>query len=153
MHILFLCTGNSCRSIMAEAIFSHFAPQGFSVQSAGSKPTGFVHPKALETLETQGISIENLFSKSWDNLSPTPDIVITLCASAHGETCPSYIGQVIRSHWGMDDPAHDSNPDIAFVNSFNILQKRINAFLALPHDKLINDHEKLIQNLNNIGTI
>ncbi len=150
MHFLFLCTGNSCRSIMAEAIFRHLAPSEFSVQSAGSNPTGFIHPKALETLKTHGISIENLSSKSWDNLKPTPEVIITLCASAHGETCPSYIGQVVRSHWGMEDPAKAHDLDAAFAESFTILQERIQKFLSFPLHEMQDNTEKLKQYLNSV---
>ncbi len=154
MNILFLCTGNSCRSIMAEAMLRHMAPPSITVQSAGSKPTGFIHPKALETLEKNNISTQGLASKSWDNLSPVPDVVITLCASAHGETCPMYLGKVVRSHWGMDDPAKADDLDTAFKESFKILEGRIAKFLALPlhvlEDELKRDETSLKLRLDNI---
>jgi arsenate reductase (thioredoxin) len=89
MNILILCTGNSCRSILAEAVFNHLAPPGWRAMSAGSKPTGFVHPRSLALLQREGISTEGLHSKSWENLPETPDVVITVCASAAGETCPA----------------------------------------------------------------
>ncbi len=148
MNILFLCTGNSCRSIMAEAILKHLAGAGINVQSAGSKPTGFVHPKAIKTLEEHNISTQGLFSKSWDNLEHKPDVIITLCASAHGETCPSYIGNVIRSHWGMEDPDKADNDELAFEKTFSILYERINKFLAISTPEL--DEHSLKQHLDSI---
>ena len=104
MNVLFLCTGNSCRSILAEAIFNHLAPEGWHAMSAGSKPAGQVHPRSLALLEREGIAIEGLYSKLWDNLPVLPDIVITVCGNAAGEICPAYLGPALRSHWGVDDP-------------------------------------------------
>src|SRR5690606_18311709 len=92
MNLLFLCTGNSCRSILAEAIFNHLAPAGWQAMSAGSQPTGQVHPRALALLQQEGIATDGLNSKSWSNLPLTPDVVITVCSSAAGETCPAYLG-------------------------------------------------------------
>jgi Methyl-accepting chemotaxis protein len=103
MNILFLCTGNSCRSIIAEALFRSMAPAGVSVQSAGSRPAGHVHPRALEALSDAGIATNGLASKSWDDLAEKPSVVITLCANAAGEACPVYFGKVVRSHWGMEE--------------------------------------------------
>ncbi len=138
MNVLFLCTGNSCRSIMAEAILKNMAPEHFNVQSAGSNPTGFVHPKALETLQMHHIATNGLASKSWDNLNPLPDIIITLCASAQGETCPSYFGNALSVHWDMEDPANNENPDKAFKQCFNILKMRIGKLLDVPLDTINN---------------
>ncbi|MDD4616025.1 MAG: arsenate reductase ArsC, partial [Alphaproteobacteria bacterium] len=92
MNILFLCTGNSCRSIFGEAVFNHLAPVGWKAISAGSHPTGYVNPRTIALLEKEGISTAGLASKSWDNTPITPDIVITVCADAAGETCPAYLG-------------------------------------------------------------
>ena len=89
MTILFLCTGNSCRSILAEATFNHLAPAPLRAMSAGSHPTGSVHPRSLALLKREGISVEGLGSKSWTELPQVPDVVITVCSSAAGETCPS----------------------------------------------------------------
>src|SRR3546814_5003965 len=89
MNILFLCTGNSCRSILAEATFNHLAPTGWKAMSAGSQPTGTVHPRSLSLLTHEGIDTGELHSKSWDNLPLAPDVVITVCANAAGETCRS----------------------------------------------------------------
>ena len=105
MNVLFRCTGNSCRSILGEAIFNHLAPAGWKAMSAGSRATGQVHPRVLALLAREGIPTQGLHSKSWDNLLTTPDIVITVCSSAAGETCPIYLGHVLRTHWDVEDPA------------------------------------------------
>jgi len=136
MNILFLCTGNSCRSIIAEALLKSVAPAGITVQSAGSKPAGYVHPRALSALQKAGISIDSFHSKSWDTLSSQPDIIITLCADAAGETCPAYLGTMaVRSHWGMPDPAKaqggESAIEAAFDNTLAVLHKKINALVKL----------------------
>lgn len=155
MKILFLCTGNSCRSILAEAIFNHLAPSGWSAMSAGSQPTGQVHPRSLALLEQEGISTLGLASKSWDGLPVTPDIVITVCASAAGETCPAYIGSVLRSHWGLDDPAQVTGTDAeiatAFQLTYQILRRRIEAFLAQPLAQFSLQPQALKQALDQIA--
>jgi arsenate reductase len=136
VNILFLCTGNSCRSILAEATFNHLAPAGWHATSAGSKPTGLVHPRSLALLAREGISTEGYYSKSWDKLPTTPDVVISVCGNAANETCPVYLGPVLRSHWGVEDPAHvtgtDEVIDAAFMQAYSILRARIEAFFALP---------------------
>ncbi len=135
MNILFLCTGNSCRSILAEATFNHLAPAGFHAMSAGSKPTGAVHPRSLALLAREGISTVGYHSKSWESLPLTPDVVVTVCSNAAGEVCPAYLGSVMRTHWGVDDPAHaigtGSEIDAAFMTAYRVLRTRIEAFLAL----------------------
>lgn len=155
MNVLFLCTGNSCRSIMGEATFNHLAPAGWRAMSAGSKPTGKVHPRSLAMLAREGISTEGYYSKSWDNLPQAPDIVITVCSSAAGETCPAYLGPVFRTHWDVEDPAHatgtDAEIDAAFVQAYRTLRNRIEAFLALPLDVLENDRTKLKAAMDRIG--
>ncbi len=155
MNILFLCTGNSCRSILAEATFNHLAPAGWSAMSAGSHPTGQVHPRSLALLAREGISTDGYFSKSWENLPHTPNVVVTVCASAAGETCPAYLGPVIRTHWGVDDPAHATGTneqiDAAFNSAYRILRARIEAFLALPLSDLQNDPVRLKTELDRIG--
>ena len=157
MNILFLCTGNSCRSILAEATFNHLAPAGWRAMSAGSKPTGQVHPRSLALLAREGIDTEGYHSKSWDNLPATPDIVITVCASAAGETCPAYLGPVLRSHWGVEDPAHatgsDAEIDAAFRTAYDILRHRIEALLALPLAGLQQDPARLKAELDRIGRL
>ena len=157
MNVLFLCTGNSCRSILGEATFNHLAPAGWEAMSAGSKPTGQVHPRSLALLAREGISTEGYVSKSWDNLPATPDIVITVCASAAGETCPAYLGPVLRTHWGVEDPAHatgtDEEVDAAFMTAYRILRARIEAFLALPLETLAQDKQKFKEELDRIGNL
>lgn len=157
MNVLFLCTGNSCRSILGEATFNHLAPLGWQALSAGSHPTGQVHPRSLALLAREGISTEGYHSKSWDNLPVTPDIVITVCSSAAGETCPAYLGPVLRTHWGVEDPAHvtgsEAEIDAAFMQAYQVLRTRIEAFLALPLVELQNDHARLKIELDRIGTL
>ncbi|MBC3806586.1 arsenate reductase ArsC [Undibacterium seohonense] len=157
MNVLFLCTGNSCRSILGEATFNHLAPAGWRAMSAGSKPTGQVHPRSLALLAREGINTEGYFSKSWDNLPATPDIVITVCASAAGETCPAYLGPVLRTHWGVEDPAHatgtDAEIDASFMQAYRILRARIEAFLALPLDTLQHDKAALKAEMDKIANI
>ena len=157
MNVLFLCTGNSCRSILGEATFNHLAPPGWKALSAGSHPTGQIHPRSLALLVREGISTEGYRSKSWDDLPVTPDIVITVCASAAGETCPAYLGPVLRTHWGVDDPAHatgsDAEIDAAFLHAYRILRARIEAFFALPLAELQRDRTRLKVELDRIGTL
>lgn len=157
MNILFLCTGNSCRSILAEAIFNHLAPAGWQAISAGSQPAGYVHPRSLALLAREGMRSEGYCSKSWDNLPLTPDVVVTVCSNAAGETCPAYLGSVVRSHWGVEDPAHatgtDSEIDAAFLAAYRILRHRIETFLALPLAELQNDRARLKRELDRIGTL
>jgi len=157
MNVLFLCTGNSGRSLMGEATFNHLAPAGWQAMSAGSQPTGQVHPRSLALLAREGISTEGYASKSWDNLPATPDIVITVCASAAGETCPAYLGPVLRTHWGVEDPAHatgtDEEIDAAFMTAYRILRTRIEAFLALPLAELQQDRARLKAELDRVGSL
>jgi len=155
--VLFLCTGNSCRSILAEATFNHLAPAGWTAMSAGSKPTGQVHPRSLALLAREGIATEGYHSKSWENLPVTPDVVITVCSNAAGETCPAYLGRVVRSHWGVEDPAHatgtDAEIDAVFMTAYRILRARIEAFLALPLSELKDDPACLKAELDRIGKL
>jgi len=157
MNLLFLCTGNSCRSILAEATFNHLAPAGWSAMSAGSKPTGKVHPRSLALLAAEGISTEGYHSKSWENLPTTPDVVVTVCGNAAGETCPAYLGNVLRCHWGVEDPAHATGSDdeinASFRHAYSILRYRIEAFLALPLAALMQNKAALKVELDRIGTL
>ncbi len=163
MNILFLCTGNSCRSILAEATFNHLAPKGTHAMSAGSKPTGEVHPRSIALLKSKGIPIDDYFSKSWDNLPSVPDVVITVCGNAAGETCPAYLnkdsqgGKVIRAHWGVEDPAKatgtDAEINASFEQAYQVLRKRIEAFLALPISALQADKAAFQNELNSIGAL
>jgi arsenate reductase (thioredoxin) len=157
MNILFLCTGNSCRSILAEATFNHLAPANIRALSAGSKPTGELHPRSIALLMSKGISTDGYFSKSWENLPLVPDIVVTVCGNAAGETCPAYLGDVVRTHWGVDDPAKvngtEAEINASFELAYRILRRRIEAFLALPLDSLALDKFKLKSELDKIGII
>lgn len=157
MNVLMLCTGNSCRSILAEATFNHLAPQGWRALSAGSKPAGHVHPRSIALLQREGIATEGYFSKSWENLPVTPDIVISVCGNAAGETCPAYLGPVLRAHWGVEDPAHatgtDEEIDAAFMTAYRILRARIEAFLALPLEELKNDRDRMKAELDRIAAL
>lgn len=156
MNILFLCTGNSCRSILAEATFNALAPEGMMAMSAGSKPTGEVHPRSIALLKREGIPTEGYHSKSWDNLPTTPDIVITVCGNAAGETCPAYLGKVLRAHWGVEDPAKatgsEAEIDAAFEKAYSILRRRIEAFLAIDF-KNISDRSEIKKQLDFIGKL
>lgn len=156
MNVLFLCTGNSCRSILAEATFNHLAPDGWMAMSAGSDPAGFVHPRSLVLLEREGI-VHQGSSKSWSQLPIIPDLVITVCSSAAGETCPAFLGPVLRAHWGVDDPARasgtDEEIDFAFQQAYRILRGRIQAFLALPLHTLRGDRARLKVELDLIGKL
>ena len=157
MNILFLCTGNSCRSLIAEAVFNHLAPQGWQAISAGSQPTGKLNERALALLAAKGISTEGCYSKSWDALPVTPDIVVTVCASAAGEACPAYLGPVLRTHWGVEDPSHvvgtEDEITSAFESAYAILRARIEAFLALPLGELVADRARFKTELDRIGGI
>ena len=157
MNILFLCTGNSCRSILAEAAFNHLAPTDWHAMSAGSQPTGEVHPRSLALLARHGIQTTGFTSKSWENLPVAPDIVITVCASAAGETCPAYLGKAVRAHWGVDDPAKATGSaaqiEAAFEQAYRVLRARIEAFLALPLGELRNNPALLQLELTRIGTL
>jgi arsenate reductase len=155
--VLFLCTGNSCRSVLAEATFNSMASPEWRAMSAGSHPTGTIHPRSLALLQREGISTEGLHSKSWVGLPSIPDIVITVCDSAAGETCPAYLGPVLRSHWGVDDPAKatgtDAEIDARFEQAYRTLRARIEAFLKLPIDRLRHDREQLKVALDRIATL
>jgi arsenate reductase len=157
VNILFLCTGNSCRSVLSEATFNHLAPAGLRALSAGSQPAGKLHPRAVELLHRKGISTEGYYSKSWNDLPMTPDIVVTVCGSAAGETCPAYLGPVLRTHWGVDDPGHvvgtEEEINTAFEQTYRIIRARIEAFLSLPLNALVNDKAELKAEIDKIGTI
>jgi arsenate reductase len=157
MNVLFLCTGNSCRSLISEAVFNHLAPAGWHAISAGSQPTGKLNERALALLAAKGVPTDGYYSKSWDGLPVTPDIVVTVCDSAAGETCPAYLGPVLRTHWGVDDPSHvtgtEAEIDAAFERAYAILRARIEAFLALPLDRLAGDRAAFKAALDRIGGI
>ena len=158
-NILFLCTGNSARSLLAEALSNHRPVSGgkFVGYSAGSQPKGQPHPLALETLASHGVSIENLRSKSWDEFAaadaPVMDFIFTVCDNAAGETCPYWPGQPMTAHWGVPDPpaaGDDAAQRKAFREAFFTLKRRIELFAALPFDKL--DRLKIAAHAQHIGT-
>jgi arsenate reductase len=125
MRVLFICTHNRCRSILAEAIARQLLGSRESVRSAGSQPEGRVHPRALEALEAAGYGIDGLRSKSWDEMEGyAPDLIITLCDSAAGEVCPVWFGDAERQHWGLADPSLvvGSEADIAAAFAAAILE-------------------------------
>ena len=157
MNVLFLCTGNSCRSLISEAVFNHLAPTGWHAISAGSHPTGRLNARALALLAAKGIPTDGYYSKSWDGLPVTPDVVVTVCDSAAGETCPAYLGPVLRTHWGVEDPSHvtgtEAEIDAAFEQAYAILRARIEAFLALPLDRLAGDRAAFQAALDHIGKL
>lgn len=157
MNLLFLCTGNSCRSILAEATFNHLAPAGWHAMSAGSQPTGQVHPRALALLQQEGISTAGLHSKSWSNLPLAPDVVITVCSNAAGEACPVCLDRIVRAHWGVEDPAHvtgsQKQVEAAFARVYRTLRLRIEALLALPPASLGQDIATLKKALDRVGTL
>jgi len=139
-NVLFLCTGNSARSIMAEALLNHKSNGNFTAWSAGSHPSGAPRPEALAQLQSAGISIEGLRSKSWNEFAapgaPHLDFVFTVCDNAANEVCPYWPGQPMTAHWGIADPAAvKGTPDEiarAFRDAFTVLDRRIGLFLSLP---------------------
>lgn len=157
LNVLFLCTGNSARSIMAEVMMNAMAGPRFRAFSAGSHPTGRVNPFAVDLLQRNRLSTEDLRSKSWDEFAaagaPPLHFVFTVCDSAAGEACPFWPGQPITAHWGVADPAAVEGPDEekrrAFFKAFTQLQNRIQLFLNLPLAKL--DRSALMQRLGEIG--
>jgi arsenate reductase (thioredoxin) len=139
-NVLFLCTGNSARSIFGEAILNHRGRPNFTAYSAGSHPAGFVHPQALRQIERARLSTAGLRSKSWDEFAahdaPKMDFVFTVCDNAAKEVCPLWPGQPMTAHWGVPDPAaitgSDGEIERAFRDAFGTLQRRIELFLCLP---------------------
>jgi arsenate reductase len=154
-NVLFLCTGNSARSILAEAIINSLGGDRFRGYSAGSHPKGQVHPMALELLRQMKLPVAGLRSKSWDEFAapgaPAIDFVFTVCDNAAGEVCPVWPGHPMTAHWGVDDPAAVTGPgaEAAFRRAFHELEGRIRIFADLPVDSL--DRTALKQRLNEIG--
>ena len=153
--VLFLCTGNSARSILAEAILNRDGAGRFRAHSAGSFPKGQVHPEALKLLDELGYATAGYRSKSWDEFAvdgaPPLDFVFTVCDNAAGETCPVWPGQPMTAHWGIEDPAavEGDGQRQAFRNAYHALQRRIGLFLALPLDSI--DELSLQTRLREIG--
>ncbi len=157
MNILVLCTGNSARSILLESIFNHTSAGRVRAYSAGSNPTGKVHPQSLTLLGTVGHDVRDARSKSWDEFAednaPQMDMVITVCGSAAEETCPVWPGTPVRAHWGVEDPAAASEADwdTAFRTAYDILGRRAEALLALPVETM--DSGELTTHLKRIGSL
>jgi arsenate reductase len=156
-NVLFLCTGNRARSILAEGILRHKGRPNFRAYSAGSQPHGQVHPLALRELEQAKMPIEGLRSKSWDELAkpgaPRMDFVFTLCDSAARETCPVWPGQPMTAHWGIPDPGNAGENakelERAFRDAFITLDRRIGLFLSLPFASL--DKLAIKEEIDRIG--
>ena len=155
MHnMLILCTGNSCRSIIGEALLKHLGKGRVKAFSAGSRPTGLVNPNALATLKNHGIATEGLYSKSLETFSDQHiDMTITVCDRAADEACPVYLKRTLRVHWGLPDPAQVTGTDeeirAAFESTYDALKSRIDTMLELPLREL-SDRE-LVTELNKIG--
>ncbi len=162
-NVLFLCTGNSARSILAEAILNHAGRGRFRAYSAGSHPAGKVNPYALELLQKQGLAVADLRSKNWDEFGeksaapgrPSFDFVFTVCDNAAGEVCPVWPGQPMTAHWGVADPAaatgSDEDKRRAFSQAFAQLNRRISLFVNLPLAKL--DRMAIKRELDDIGRL
>jgi len=159
LNVLFLCTGNSARSIIAEAILNRLGGGRFKAYSAGSHPKGAVHPQTLELLRNSRFDVSGFRSKSWDEFAvpgaPKMDFVFTVCDDAAAETCPVWPGQPMTAHWGVPDPAKATGTDaeiaLAFAYDYRMLDNRISVFVSLPIAKL--DRLSLQAHLNNIGAM
>ena len=154
LNILVLCTGNSCRSVLGEAMINHLSQGRFKAFSAGSHPIGRINPGALATLARHGLPTEGYVSQSWDEFEDTNiDIMISVCDSAAGEACPAYLGKAVRGHWGLADPAHIKGTaeevEAAFEATYAALENRIHKLLALPVESL--SRLELSEALNKIG--
>ena len=158
-NVLFLCTGNSARSILAEVLMEHWGEGRFRGYSAGSFPKGDVHPLALELLRKRGLRTDGLRSKSWDEFAvpgaPFMDFVFTVCDQAAGEVCPIWPGNPITAHWGLPDPAAvlgaEDKQRQAFRDTQSALESRIKLFTSLPIEKL--DRMAIRQELNQFGRV
>jgi arsenate reductase len=158
-NVLFLCTGNTARSVLAEALLNAMAGTRFNAFSAGSHPKGTVNPYAIELLQKNRLPTEGLRSKSWDEFAqpgaPPLDFVFTVCDNAAGEVCPVWPGQPMTAHWGIDDPAavegSDEQKRKAFFKAYTELSRRLSIFVSLPMDKL--DRLALKKRLDEIGKV
>ncbi len=156
MKVLFLCTANSCRSILSEAIFNHLAPRGMRAYSAGSQPSGVVNPLSLQALEVAGIDTQGLASKANEaHRDLAPDLVISVCGNAAKHQCPAFFGQALRLHWGLDDPSEVKGDAAqiaaAFAATVAHIQRRLQVFINLPFAQLT--PEQLHLELNRIGDL
>lgn len=156
-NVLFLCTGNSARSIIGEVLMNHYGAGRFRAWSAGSHPKGEVHPMAVETLSGLGFATEGLRSKSWNEFTgpeaPKFDFIFTVCDNAAGEACPVWIGHPMTAHWGIEDPAavEGEGQLQAFIDAIRFLRRRVELFLELPLKSL--DAMATDRKLKEIGQI
>ncbi|WP_340122455.1 arsenate reductase ArsC [Methylobacter svalbardensis] len=156
LNVFVICTGNSCRSVMGEALFNHLGQGRIQAFSAGSHPIGRINQGALATLKRHGLPTEGYQSQSWEEFEHQPmDIVITVCDNAAGETCPVYLTKAVRAHWGVSDPGHVEGSEeekiAEFEQTYRTLELRINAMLALPLETM--PPEELTAELNAIGQL
>lgn len=154
MKLLYICTHNRCRSILSEAITNHVAEGRIVAKSAGSQPSGVVHPLSIKYLEEAGISTDGLMSQSWDEFEDfAPDVVVTVCDSAAGESCPVWFGQSIKIHWGLSDPSKlegsDEEKAAAFQATISEISQCVQALLKISH--LTGSPAELRAALNNLG--
>lgn len=155
MKILYICTHNRCRSILSEAITNQLAAGLIQAKSAGSQPVGEVHPLSLKYLQQRGFSIENLKSQSWhDFVEFAPDVVVTVCDSAAGETCPLYFGDSIKVHWGLKDPSKTEGSELAieqaFMHCIDEIVSRVEALKTLASKQLSRTELQIaLENLSN----
>lgn len=155
-NVLVVCTGNSCRSVMTEALMNHLGKGRIKAYSAGSHPIGKINEGALATLKRHGLPTEGYKSQSWEDFDEIPmDIVITICDNAAGETCPVYLTDAVRAHWGVSDPGHVEGTEeqkiAAFEETFGILEKRVKKMLELDLEHM--PKQELTDKLNEIGKI
>lgn len=154
MKVLYICTHNRCRSILSEAITNQYSQGKITARSAGSQPVGEVHPLSIKYLSESGVSTDNLQSQSWDEFEQfAPDLVITVCDSAAGESCPVWFGKSLKMHWGLSDPSKlqgsESVIKDAFMQTMSTIKNRVDSLLALDLDNL--DREGLKQALSKMG--
>ncbi|MBN9317868.1 MAG: arsenate reductase ArsC [Devosia sp.] len=158
-NVLFLCTGNSARSILGEALLNHLGAGRFQAFSAGSTPKGQIHSMSLKILSDAGVSVDGLRSKSWEEFAgpdaPKMDFVFTVCDNAAGEVCPIWPGQPMTAHWGIEDPAAVDGPEFkqraAFEDALRFMRNRITAFISLPLETI--DNMALGSKLRGIGAM
>ncbi|MBI6847564.1 arsenate reductase ArsC [Pseudomonas syringae] len=156
MKVLFMCTANSCRSVLSEGLFNHLAPEGMTAVSSGSFPSGRLNPRAVSTLQRLGVDTSTLYSKGSESFQDNPpDIVITVCDKAGGEPCPVYFGPALKSHWGLSDPSdvHGTNEEVqaAFDATVENIRRRFDAFFALDFNAL--GPTELKRGLDEIGAL
>jgi len=155
LTILIVCTGNSCRSVLGEALFNHFGQGRIQAFSAGSQPLGKINPNAIATLQRHGISEQDFKSQSWQDFSEYGiDLVITVCDNAGAEECPVYLQHTQRVHWGLTDPSHVNGNQTeiiaAFEQTYRTLEKRVNKVLALPFETMT--QTQLMGQLENLAS-